>query len=80
MGSSRISTSGSFSRAWAIPTRRLMPPESFEIFLSAEAVPEYESKLQVTNLRNENGGSVSVRYLSDRRVTMPLASAWRSFS
>ena len=33
VGSSRISTSGSFSNAWAIPTRRLMPPESLEIFL-----------------------------------------------
>lgn len=34
--------------------------------IPAEAVPEYESKLQITNLRNENDGGVSIRYLSDR--------------
>ena len=34
--------------------------------IPAEAVPEYESKLQITNLRNENDGNVSIRYLSDR--------------
>ena len=32
----------------------------------AEAVPEYESRLQIAGLRNENDGSVSVRYLSER--------------
>lgn len=32
----------------------------------AESVPEYENKLQITNLRNENDGSVSIRYLSEQ--------------
>ena len=45
---------------------RLVEGKVWSCTLPAEAVPEYESKLQVTNLRNENGGSVSVRYLSDR--------------
>ena len=45
---------------------KLVEGKVWSCTLPAEAVPEYESKLQVTNLRNENGGSVSVRYLSDR--------------
>ena len=34
--------------------------------ISAEAVPEYESRLQIINLRNENDGSVSIRYLAEK--------------
>ena len=34
--------------------------------ISAEAVPEYESRLQIISLRNENDGSVSIRYLAER--------------
>ena len=33
--------------------------------ISAEAVPEYESRLQIISLRNENDGSVSIRYLAE---------------
>ena len=34
--------------------------------IPAAAVPEYESRLQITNLRNENDGSVSIRYLAEQ--------------
>ena len=34
--------------------------------IPAELVPEYESKLQIAGLRNENDGSVSIRYLSEQ--------------
>ena len=43
--------------------------------IPADAVPEYESKLQITNLRNENDGSVSIRYLSDRPCTAVSSAA-----
>ena len=33
--------------------------------IPAKAVPEYENRLQMISLRNENGGSVSVRYLAE---------------
>ena len=45
---------------------RLVEGKVWSCTIPAEAVPEYESKLQITNLRNENDGSVSIRYLSDR--------------
>ncbi len=34
--------------------------------IPAETVPEYESRLQIVSLRNENDGSVSIRYLAER--------------
>ena len=45
---------------------RLVEGKVWSCTIPAEAVPEYESKLQITNLRNENDGSVFIRYLSDR--------------
>lgn len=38
--------------------------------IPAEALQKYEHKLQIVNLRNENNGSVAVRYLAER----PLVS------
>ena len=40
VGSSSMSTSGSFSSAWAIPTRRWVPPDSFLILLLYTRVSE----------------------------------------
>ena len=45
---------------------KLVEGKVWSCTIPAETVPEYESKLQITNLRNENDGSVSIRYLSDR--------------
>ncbi len=45
---------------------KLVEGKVWSCTIPAELVPEYESKLQITNLRNENDGSVSIRYLSDR--------------
>ncbi len=45
---------------------KLVEGKVWSCTIPADAVPEYESKLQITNLRNENDGSVSIRYLSDR--------------
>lgn len=45
---------------------KLVEGKVWNCTIPAEAVPEYESKLQITNLRNENDGNVSIRYLSDR--------------
>ena len=45
---------------------KLVEDKVWSCTIPAELVPEYESKLQITNLRNENDGSVSIRYLSDR--------------
>ena len=44
VGSSRISTSGSFKRAWAMPTRRFIPPESFVIFFFLTSAREKVSR------------------------------------
>ena len=45
---------------------RLVEGKVWSCTIPAEALPEYESKFQITNLRNENNGSVSVRYLSEQ--------------
>ncbi|MDE6998511.1 MAG: ABC transporter ATP-binding protein, partial [Oscillospiraceae bacterium] len=45
---------------------RLVEGKVWSCTIPAEALPEYESKFQITNLRNENDGSVSVRYLSEQ--------------
>ena len=34
-----------------------------------ELLTKYESKLQIVNIRNEEYGKVSIRYLADRPVT-----------
>ena len=44
---------------------RLVEGKAWSCTIPADLVPEYESKLQITNLRNETDGSVSIRYLSD---------------
>ena len=41
----------------------------------AEAVSEYESRLQIASLRNENDGSVSIRYLAERPCNRVSAAA-----
>ena len=43
--------------------------------IPAEAVPEYEDKLQITNLRNENDGGVSIRYLAEKPCNAVSAAA-----
>ena len=45
---------------------KLVEGKVWSCTIPADLVPEYESKLQITNLRNETDGSVSIRYLSDR--------------
>ena len=54
---------------------RLVEGKVWSCTIPADAVPEYESKLQITNLRNENDGSVSIRYLSDRPCTAVSSAA-----
>ena len=44
---------------------KLVEGKVWSCTIPADLVPEYESKLQITNLRNETDGSVSIRYLSD---------------
>ncbi len=57
---------------------KLVEDKVWSCTIPAELVPEYESKLQITNLRNENDGSVSIRYLSDRpRNNVSTAAAPR---
>lgn len=38
----------------------------WECEVSTEQLPEYEKKLQIVNLRNEDDGKVTVRYLSEK--------------
>ncbi|VYU66721.1 ATP-binding cassette domain-containing protein [Clostridium tertium] len=38
----------------------------WECQVSTEQLPEYEKKLQIVNLRNEDDGKVTVRYLSEK--------------
>ena len=45
---------------------KLVEGKVWSCTIPAELVPEYESKLQIAGLRNENDGSVSIRYLSER--------------
>ena len=45
---------------------KLVDGKVWNCTVPAESVPEYENKLQITNLRNENDGSVSIRYLSEQ--------------
>lgn len=43
--------------------------------IPAEMLPEYERKLRVVNLRNENDGSVSIRYLAEQPLTENAVAA-----
>ena len=54
---------------------RLVEGKVWSCTIPAEAVPEYESKLQIAGLRNENDGSVSIRYLSERPRNAVSAAA-----
>ncbi|NBI66109.1 ABC transporter ATP-binding protein [Pseudoflavonifractor sp. 60] len=57
---------------------RLVEDRVWSCTIPADLVQEYESKLQITNLRNETDGSVSIRYLSDRpRNNVSTAAAPR---
>ena len=44
---------------------RLVEGKVWSCTIPARAVPEYESRLQIISLRNENDGSVSIRYLAE---------------
>ena len=54
---------------------RLVEGKVWSYTVPAEAVPEYESKLQIAGLRNENDGSVSIRYLSELPCNAVSAAA-----
>ena len=45
---------------------RLVEGKVWSSTIPPDAVPEYERRLQIVSLRNENDGSVSVRYLAER--------------
>ena len=45
---------------------KLVEDRVWSCTIPADAVPEYESRLQIISLRNENDGSVSIRYLSEQ--------------
>ena len=45
---------------------KLVEDRVWSCTIPADAVPEYESRLQIISLRNENDGSVSVRYLGEK--------------
>ena len=44
---------------------KLVEGKVWSCIISARAAPEYESRLQIISLRNENDGSVSIRYLAE---------------
>ena len=44
---------------------KLVEGKVWSCIIPARAVPEYESRLQIVSLRNENDGSVSIRYLAE---------------
>ena len=54
---------------------KLVEGKVWNCTVPAGAVPEYESKLQIAGLRNENDGSVSIRYLSERPCNAVSAAA-----
>ena len=45
---------------------KLVEDRVWSCTIPADAVPEYESRLQIISLRNENDGSVSIRYLAEK--------------
>lgn len=54
---------------------KLVEGKVWSCTIPAEAVPEYESKLQIISLRNENDGRVSIRYLAERPCGAHSAAA-----
>ena len=44
---------------------KLVEGKVWNCTISSGAVPEYESRLQIVSLRNENDAKVSIRYLAD---------------
>lgn len=44
---------------------KLVEGKVWSCIIPARAVPKYESRLQIVSLRNENDGSVSIRYLAE---------------
>lgn len=54
---------------------KLVEGKVWSCTIPAELVPEYESKLQIAGLRNENDGNVSIRYLSERSHSAASAAA-----
>ena len=54
---------------------KLVEGKVWSCTIPAETVAEHESKLQITNLRNENDGSISVRYLAEQPYNAVSASA-----
>lgn len=44
---------------------KLVEGKVWSCTIPARAVPEYENRLQIISLRNENDGSVSIRYLAE---------------
>ena len=45
---------------------KLVEDRVWSCTIPADAVPEYEGRLQIISLRNENDGSVSIRYLAEK--------------
>ncbi len=54
---------------------RLVEGKVWSCQVPADAVPEYESRLRIVSLRNENDGSVSIRYLRERPCNADSVSA-----
>ena len=47
---------------------KLVEGKVWNTTIPASALPEYEHKLRIVNLRNENDGSVSIRYLAEQSL------------
>lgn len=47
---------------------KLVEGKVWNTTIPASALPEYEQKLRIVNLRNENDGSVSIRYLAEQSL------------
>lgn len=54
---------------------KLVEGKVWNCTILADAVPEYESRLQIISLRNENDGGVSIRYLAERPYNAGSVSA-----
>lgn len=47
---------------------KLVEGKVWNTIIPASALPEYEQKLRIANLRNENDGNVSIRYISEQSL------------
>lgn len=54
---------------------KLVEGKVWSCSIPAALVPEYESRLQIAGLRNENDGSVSVRYLAEQPCSAASTAA-----